>query len=65
MEDVVLARACRGLGRVRRVPLEVRTSARRFERFPVRARLITATFPWLFRFGVSPAKLADWYRQVR
>jgi rSAM/selenodomain-associated transferase 2 len=65
MEDVVLARACRALGRIRRVPLEMRTSARRFERFPVRTRLMTATFPWLFRIGVPPAKLADWYRNVR
>jgi rSAM/selenodomain-associated transferase 2 len=65
MEDVVLARACRALGRIRRVPLEMHTSARRFERSPVRTRLMTATFPWLFRFGVPPAKLADWYRHVR
>jgi rSAM/selenodomain-associated transferase 2 len=65
MEDVVLARACRAVGRIRRVPLEMRTTARRFERHPVKTRLMTATFPWLFRLGVPPARLADWYRQVR
>ena len=65
MEDVVMARACRALGRIRRVPLEMRTTARRFERHPVRTRLMTATFPWLFRLGVPPTRLADWYRHVR
>ncbi len=65
MEDVVLARACRSLGRIRRLPLEMRTTARRFERHPVRTRLMTATFPWLFRLGVPPARLAHWYRHVR
>jgi rSAM/selenodomain-associated transferase 2 len=65
MEDVVLARACRTLGRIRRLPLEMSTTARRFERHPVRTRLMTATFPWLFRLGVPPARLADWYRHVR
>lgn len=65
MEDVVMARACRALGRIRRVPLEMRTTARRFERYPVKTRLMTVTFPWLFRLGVPPARLADWYRHVR
>ena len=65
MEDVVLARACRALGRICRVPLDMSTTARRFERHPVRTRLMTATFPWLFRFCVPPSKLADWYRNVR
>ena len=65
MEDVVLARACRDVGRIRRLPLEMSTTARRFERHPVRTRLMTATFPWLFRLGVPPARLAHWYRHVR
>jgi rSAM/selenodomain-associated transferase 2 len=65
MEDVAMARACRRLGRIRRLPLEIRTSARRFERYPVRTRLMTVTFPLLFRFGVSPWRLASWYRLVR
>ena len=65
MEDVAFARACRALGRIRRLPLAVRTTARRFERRPVAARLCTATFPWLFRLGVPPETLARWYREVR
>ncbi len=65
MEDVAFARACRRIGRIRRIPLEVRTTARRFERRPVAARLATASFPLLFRLGVSPWTLARWYREVR
>ncbi len=65
MEDFAFARACRRLGRIRRLPMEVRTTARRFERHHVRTRLMTATFPTLFRLGVSPFTLARWYREVR
>jgi rSAM/selenodomain-associated transferase 2 len=65
MEDVVFARACRRLGRVRRLRQEVRTTGRRFERRPVMTRLCTATFPMLFRLGVSPSTLARWYKEVR
>jgi rSAM/selenodomain-associated transferase 2 len=65
MEDVVCAKRCRAVGRIQRLPLEIRTSARRFERHPVRARLVTALFPLLFAIGVSPGRLATWYRQVR
>ena len=65
MEDVVFARSCRRLGRIRRLPLEVRTTGRRFERRPVMNRLCTATFPLLFRLGVSPWTLARWYQEVR
>jgi len=65
MEDVVLARACRRLGRIRRLPLEIRTTGRRFERRPFMTRLCTATFPLLFRLGVSPWTLARWYQEIR
>jgi len=65
MEDVQFARDARAAGRVEVLPLEVRTTARRVERHPVRNRLMTATFPWLFRAGVSPERLASWYRHVR
>ena len=65
MEDVVFARACRRLGRIRRLLLEVRTTGRRFEQRPVVNRLCTATFPLLFRMGVSPWTLARWYKEVR
>ena len=45
MEDIELADRCRRIGAVRRLPLEVRTTARRFQRHPVRTRLMTASFP--------------------
>ena len=65
MEDVELVRRCLRRGELARVRLEVRTSARRFAGHPVRARVCTATFPWLYRLGVSPARLARWYGSVR
>ncbi len=65
MEDVAFARACRRRGAVVRLDAAVRTTARRFEQRPVRTRLMTATFPLLFRLGVSPATLARWYGAVR
>jgi rSAM/selenodomain-associated transferase 2 len=65
MEDLAMARACRRLGSIGRIPLAVRTTARRFERHPLRTRLMTIAFPWLYRVGVSPWRLARWYQEVR
>jgi rSAM/selenodomain-associated transferase 2 len=65
MEDLAFVRACRRVGRLVRLPLEVRTTARRFARHPIRARLCTATFPLLFRLGVNPRRLARWYGEGR
>lgn len=65
MEDLSFARSCRRLGRIAWLAQEVRTTGRRFERRPVRARLCTASFPLLFRLGVSPWTLAKWYRDIR
>ncbi|OYW05452.1 MAG: hypothetical protein B7Z61_06105 [Acidobacteria bacterium 37-71-11] len=65
MEDVEFVRRCLQRGRLVRLPLVVRTTARRFARRPVRARLCTATFPLLYRLGVSPHRLARWYGDVR
>ncbi len=65
MEDVEFVRRCLRHGRLARLPLAVRTTARRFARRPLRARLCTATFPLLFRLGVSPHRLARWYGDVR
>jgi rSAM/selenodomain-associated transferase 2 len=65
MEDVVLARECRKMGSIHRIPLEIETTARRFERRPIATRVMMATFPSLFRLGVSPWRLAEWYRHVR
>ena len=65
MEDVAFARSCRRLGKIRRLPLEVRTTARRAEGHPVRTGLALATFPTLFRLGVSPRTLNRWYGEAR
>jgi len=65
MEDVVFARGCRRQGRICRLPLEIRTSARRFESRPLRTGLMFAVFPTLYRIGVGPQTLARWYGTVR
>lgn len=65
MEDVVFARACRKLGSIRRLPLEMRTSARRVQRHPITSRVIFLTFPLLFRCGVPARVLDRWYLVVR
>jgi rSAM/selenodomain-associated transferase 2 len=65
MEDVVFARSCRRLGRVKRLPQEIQTTARRVERTPFKTTLFLATFPTLFRLGVDPQTLARWYGNVR
>jgi rSAM/selenodomain-associated transferase 2 len=65
MEDVAFARACKRLGRIRRLPLEIRTTARRFEGSPLRTALMFTTFPTLYRVGVKPQTLARWYGTVR
>jgi len=61
MEDVAFSQACRRVGRIQRLPLEMRTTARRFEGSPVRTALMFVTFPSLYRLGVSPHTLARWY----
>ena len=61
MEDIAFARACRARGRIRRLPLEMRTTARRLEERPLKTMLAYTTFPILYRLGVPPAKLARWY----
>jgi rSAM/selenodomain-associated transferase 2 len=65
MEDIAFARACRAHGRIRRLPLEMRTTARRLEKRPVKTLLAYSTFPILYRLGVPPAKLASWYGDPR
>lgn len=65
MEDTAMAKACRQRGLVVRMPMEIRTTDRRFQRHPIRARIMTTIFPMLFRIGVSPRRLAAWYQHVR
>ena len=64
-EDLELARRLRRRGRMLTVPAEVRVSARRFLRRPLRSLLAMHTFPMLYRLGVSPATLARWYGAPR
>jgi rSAM/selenodomain-associated transferase 2 len=65
MEDIELVDRCLGLGRLARLQLEVRTTARRFAQLPLRAPLFTMMFPSLYRLGISPDTLSRWYRNVR
>jgi hypothetical protein len=65
MEDVVFARSCKAVGTIERLPLEMRTGARRFDSFPVSSRLLMLCFPLLFRLGVSPEVLVRWYPEAR
>lgn len=65
MEDLSFARSCRRHGRIRHLPLAMRTTARRFQSAPLRARLMTLSFPTLFRLGVPPQRLARWYGKAR
>jgi rSAM/selenodomain-associated transferase 2 len=65
MEDVAFARACRRLGKVRRLPSEIRTTARRVEQSPLKTTIMLATFPTFFRLGIAPETLARWYGNSR
>lgn len=65
MEDVAFAHSCRRLGGLRRLPLEIETTARRVEQRPLRTGFMLAIFPTLFRLGVTPQTLARWYGHVR
>jgi rSAM/selenodomain-associated transferase 2 len=63
MEDYALARRMKRAGRVAFLPLEVRTSGRRFLKHGV---LRTSIVNWLiiaaYHCGVAPERLARWYR---
>lgn len=61
MEDVAFARALQQHTEIVRLPLAVVTSARRFEKRPIRTTLCWWTFPLLARWGVKPKTLAKLY----
>ena len=65
MEDVELSRRLWRVGRVVTVPAEVRVSARRYLRHPVRTLLAQRLFPALYRLGVSAETLARLYGRTR
>ena len=64
MEDYELARRMKRLGRTVLLPLAVRTSGRRFlERGVVRTSILNWLIVAAYHAGVSPARLARWYRK--
>lgn len=66
MEDYDLARRMKRAGEIAILPIEVRTSGRRFL---ARGLLRTSALNWLvitaWHLGVSPERLARWYRGSR
>jgi rSAM/selenodomain-associated transferase 2 len=63
MEDYELARRMKRAGRVAFLPLAVRTSGRRFlARGVIRTSIVNWLIIVAFHLGVSPARLAKWYR---
>ena len=64
MEDYELARRMKRIGRTAMLPLAVRTSGRRFRRL---GAVRTAALNWwiiaCYHAGVSPERLARWYRR--
>jgi rSAM/selenodomain-associated transferase 2 len=65
MEDLAFSRRLRRAGRIARVPARVQVSGRRFQARPIHYTLIVNLFPLLYRLGVSPNRLADWYPAER
>lgn len=65
-EDVALWRSLRRVTRVCILEPPVLTSARRFKKLgPLRTVLLNWTLLLLFECGVSPERLARWYRSIR
>lgn len=63
MEDFELVRRLRKRGKVALLDLAVRTSARRWQRLGVaRTTLVNQLVITAYFLGVSPARLAGWYR---
>ncbi len=65
MEDLAFSMALRAVGPTVTIGPSLVASGRRFGHRPLRAALSMWTFPTLWRLGVSPERLAAWYRDVR
>jgi rSAM/selenodomain-associated transferase 2 len=65
MEDLELALKLSKIGKIGRANAEVTVSGRRFLEHPVRDTAIVNLYPLLYRSGVSPERLAAYYRNVR
>src|SRR5207244_4496252 len=63
MEDYEFVRKLRRLGRIAIAPARTRTSGRRWQRLGVlRATLMNRAIILGYHFGISPSRLAAWYR---
>jgi len=66
MEDFELMRRLRKVGRIVTVPVPVLTSARRWEKIGIwQTTMINYAIPVAYSMGVSPSRLARWYRRRR
>lgn len=66
MEDFELVRRLRRLGRIAIAPAAVSTSARRWQKLGVlKATVINQMAIAAYLIGVSPDRIADWYRRQR
>lgn len=65
MEDLAFSMALRKVGATVTIGPSLLASGRRFGHHPLRAAVSMWTFPTLWRLGVSPERLAAWYRDVR
>lgn len=65
MEDLEFSRRLRRRGLIRTAPSSTRVSARRFEAHPIWDTCLVNVFPTLYTLGVSPTRLAAWYRNTR
>lgn len=65
MEDLEMSRRLRRAGKILTVPARVRVSGRRFQARPVYFFLLVNILPFLYRAGVSPARLAAFYGNPR
>lgn len=65
MEDFEFVRRLRRKGRIRTVPQEATTSARRWQRVGVfKTTLVNRIIILGFRLGIDPERLAAWYRKT-
>lgn len=66
MEDFVLVRRLQQLGRIAIAPAAVLTSSRRWQKLGIlKTTLINQLILIGYGLGISPQRLAHWYRQIR
>jgi uncharacterized protein len=66
MEDFVFVQAMKGRGRVAIAPVSVQTSSRRWKKLGILRTTMTNQVILLgYGLGVSPSRLAQWYRRLK